>query len=459
MEKWEEIEVAAPIYPDYSNVTIPVNIAPLNFSTGKPIKAEFYLAGEKIYEVYGNPHLDIDADKWKQMLTSAANQTLNVSVYEYNQKTWVKYKPLTLHVSASPIDAYISYRLIEPGYEAWNEMGIHQRHLETFEEKTLFSNTNMKDHCVNCHSFNQYQGNSFMFHVRGKHGGTVMVNNDNIDQIDIRAKKTNLSGVYPFWHPAGDFIAFSSNSTHQAFHAFDNKRIEVYDLSSDLIVYDIKKNKVIEDKRLQIDSLWETFPTWSPCGNYLYFCRALQQEMPFQVKELKYGLYRIPFNTQKGVFQDSVECVISETDVNQSISFPRISPNGRFLMYTQAECGTFPIWHKEADIEMIDLSTGQHVDCSAMNSTDSESYHSWSSNGQWVVFSSRRDDGFYTRLYIAHIGEDGAVSKPFLLPQRNPQSNINLLRSYNIPEFSATPTQATFKQLETRVLNKAVKTN
>ena len=70
-----------------------------------------------------------------------------------------------------------------------------------------------------------------------------------------------------------------------------------------------------------------------------------------------------------------------------------------------------------------------------MNSNDTESYHSWSSNGRWVVFSSRRLDGLYTRPFIAYVSERGEVFKPFLLPQQDTDFYSLLMKSFNIPEF------------------------
>ena len=70
-----------------------------------------------------------------------------------------------------------------------------------------------------------------------------------------------------------------------------------------------------------------------------------------------------------------------------------------------------------------------------LNSNDVESYHSWSSNSRWVVFSSRRIDGLYTRPFIAYINSDGNAAKPFLLPQKDVDFYSLSMKSYNIPEF------------------------
>ena len=77
----------------------------------------------------------------------------------------------------------------------------------------------------------------------------------------------------------------------------------------------------------------------------------------------------------------------------------------------------------------------KYVDTSILNSKDVDSYHSWSSNGRWIVFSSKRIDGKYTRLYFAHVDKDGRFTRPFMLPQKDPEQNGALLYAYNIPEF------------------------
>ena len=58
-----------------------------------------------------------------------------------------------------------------------------------------------------------------------------------------------------------------------------------------------------------------------------------------------------------------------------------------------APFGTFHIWHPESDLYVVDLETGENRELTEANSDDTESYHSWSSNSRWIVFSSRRDEG------------------------------------------------------------------
>jgi Tol biopolymer transport system component len=70
---------------------------------------------------------------------------------------------------------------------------------------------------------------------------------------------------------------------------------------------------------------------------------------------------------------------------------------------------------------LVDLNTGISRSLTEVNSNDVESYHNWSSNSRWFVFSSRRIDGLYTRPFIANIDANGKIGKPFLLPQKDPK--------------------------------------
>ena len=124
------------------------------------------------------------------------------------------------------------------------------------------------------------------------------------------------------------------------------------------------------------------------------------------------------------------------------MSFPRPSYDGRFLCYTLSDYGQFSIWHHEADLWLFDLSTGENRLMDGANSNDTESFHNWNTNSRWLVLSSRRDDGLFTRLYFCHVDADGAVTKAFMLPQRNPRRFYSdRFLSFNVPDFIVRPTR------------------
>ena len=54
-----------------------------------------------------------------------------------------------------------------------------------------------------------------------------------------------------------------------------------------------------------------------------------------------------------------------------------------------------------------------------------------------MVFTSRRQDGLYSHLYLTSIDDNGRFSKPFLLPQLNPEQYYRQsLYSFNTPDFT-----------------------
>ena len=86
---------------------------------------------------------------------------------------------------------------------------------------------------MNCHSFCVQNPEKMIFHLRAKHAGTILVNNDNIRKLETKTEQTMSALVYPYWHPSGKYIAFSVNDTKQLFHTNHANRIEVMDLASE----------------------------------------------------------------------------------------------------------------------------------------------------------------------------------------------------------------------------------
>ena len=425
------------ISPDYINITIPVNIAPLNFKVvdAEAVEVEFMQNDVSLLVCRGGGKIDIPLNKWQGLLEKVNGLVVDVKVTALIDGEWKGYRPFIINVVADSIDPYVAYRLIEPGYELGKRLGLFQRELSTFNETSFVDPKLTSGSCVNCHAFCNYSPKKFMFHSRWDNAGTIIVEPGNARKVNTKTNKVISAGAYRMWHPSGRYIAFSQNKTHQAFHASSDKLVEVYDLESGLMIYDVKNNKVLTDSRFKQKNSWQTFPAWSPEGKYLYFCQAKPQHMPMDYKELKYQLHRVAFDEESGQLSDSIESVDILQDSSKSISFPTISPDGQYLLYTVAESGTFPIWHKDADLGMIDLSSGESIDLSNANSESSDSYHAWSSNGRWITFTSRRLNDMYTTLHFAYFDENGNIHKSFILPQQDPDFYTYFLKSYNIPEF------------------------
>ena len=311
-----------------------------------------------------------------------------------------------------------------------------QRSLESFEEKVVVENNVVDQNCVNCHSINQQNPDNFMFHMRGSMGGTYFVTDGDLKKFNLKTKEMENSTTYPRWHPSGKFVAFSSNKVVQQFHSSEGKKIEVSDLASSLVLYDMAKNEIMNVPVNQNKQFMDTYPEWSPAGDFLYFCRAAQIGKEYDYRDTKYNLFRVNFNPSNRTF-GQVELVFDASAQGKSVSFPRISPDGKSLVFTLHDYGCFPIWHKEADLYSVKLEDFS-VSKLDVNSDFTESYHSWSANGKWLVFSSKRGDGLSARPYISYVDENGVARKPFVLPQEDPKFYSRFLKTFNIPEFAET---------------------
>lgn len=267
-------------------------------------------------------------------------------------------------------------------------------------------------------------------------------------KINTVTDSTISAGVYGSWHPSGRYLAFSTNVIIPEFHSIRNKRLEVYDTISDLIVLDLERNEIITSRVIAEKSSFETFPVFSTDGSKLYFCSARAVKMPDYYKEARYSLCSVGFDPDAGTFGSVVDTLISAERSRRTVSHPKPSPDGRRLMFTSFDYGNFPVWHEEADLHLLDLASGATDTLPSVNSRRSDSYHSWSSEGRWFVFASKRTDNLYGRPYLAYIGSDGKASKAFVLPQKDPEFYDFFLKSYNIPELSKGPVPFNARDVE-----------
>ncbi len=126
-----------------------------------------------------------------------------------------------------------------------------------------------------------------MLHVRGSKGGTYFYDGKQLTRTALKTGEMPANAVYPAWHPSGRYVAFSSNKTIQSFHMRPEKNIDVYDLYSSLVIYDLERNEIFAVPEKDSVKYMETFPCWSSDGNYLYYCRTQQVKEGFDITTCK----------------------------------------------------------------------------------------------------------------------------------------------------------------------------
>lgn len=434
------------IYPDYTNITVPSNIASPNFLIEDDANGyvTLFKSGDVQVRISGQK-VCIPLRKWRK-LTSQGD--ISVIIYEKKDNGWVMMKPFDINVGKE-IDAYVTYRLIPPSFQTFGRLSINQRNLTNFKERVIYANSMAAaddgEQCINCHSFRNWHADRMQFHIRQLNGGTVYYMDGKLSKLNLKTDSTISAAVYPAWHPTHDYIAYSNNMTFQNIHTNNLERMEAFDDESDLVLYDIYKNavSVIENKRDE----YECHPYWTPDGQTLFYVSAHVDDPDwfFSVggasvhnELLKYNLYCKSFNPQDKSWGET-QLYYDAASVDSSITWPRISPDGTKLLACLSSHGIFPPYQSEADLVMFDLGNGSFRYVDEINSNRAESYHSWSSNGRWVIFSTRREDGTYTRIYLSYLKDDGYFTKPFPVPQKDPEFSRKFLYSFNVPEFSIDP--------------------
>lgn len=426
------------IEPDYSNVIIPQNIAPMNFTISE-VRGSFKLMvkssnGSLLTIKSKNNVIKFPLRSWKKLLAGYKHGKIEIKIFSKVKGGRIEaYKPFYMFVAEELIDPYICYRTLYPGYESWGEMKIIQRSIEDFKESSVIENQALDNNCVNCHSFLQKKPDRFIIHLRGSLNGTYFVNNKTVIRKELSTQNMPGNAVYPSWYPSGKYLAFSSNQMYSVIHMRPESNIELYDCFSILAIYNIERNEMSACGEDDVSPYMDTYPFWSPDGKYLYFCRTDQIKPGFDYKQIKYDIARRSFDEESGLF-GKLEIIFNARELNKSASFPAISPNGRYLVLTLHDYGAFPNWHKEADLYLLDLNTAKYNKM-PLNSSETESYCAWSSNGKWLVFSSKKGDGLTSRLYFAYFGSPDSIGKPFILPQKDPGFYKRFEKSFNRPEF------------------------
>ena len=457
ISQWHWIDREVQIRPDYTAGVIPPNIAPLNFlveGEGEHYCVRIYSKQGPVIEVFSRKRkFIIPRNSWHELLNKNRGQKLYFDVFVQTENNrWARFKSIENTIAAEDIDSYIAYRKVYPVHSTWKEIGVYQRDLHSYDEWPILKNENYKFGCLNCHALCNKNIDKMLISIRSAgYGSSALLVEDGV------VNKVGTKTGYTSWHPSGRLAVYSINKVRQFFHSAKNEVRDVVDLDS-LLAYYLVDDKVIKTAPVLSQKLrLETYPAWSPDGRYLYFCSAFMlwsdrnKLPPDFYDEVRYSLVRVSYDLERDRW-GQMETVLSSDDTGLSILEPRISPDGRWLLFCMCDYGCFPVYQQSSDLYLMDLKAAQQTGRYEyrrldINSDQSETWHSWSSNSRWIAFSSKRRNGIFTRIYLSYVDRTGRVYKPILLPQKAPSLYDYCLQAYNTPEFAVAAVQAAGEKL------------
>jgi len=457
IDEYVFVQKVPAISADYTETVIPPNIAPLNFMVkeqGNQYCVKIYSAkGESIDVFSKTGRIVIPIGPWKKLLSANRGEKLYFDIYAKNKTNrWVRFQTIANRIAGEDIDGYLVYRKIHPSHSRWGKMGVYQRNLENYDESIVLHNMSFAKGCVNCHTFVGSSTDKMLLDIRSEKYSTsaLLVVDGIVEKIGVKLGFTS-------WHPSGRVVACSINKPYLFFHSARTYVQDIVELDSALVYYLVNSRTLKTSPKISKKDRLETFPTWSPDGRYLYFCSALMlwsnqnKVPPDRYDEVGYDLMRVSYDLNRDQWGEP-ETILSSQDTGLSILQPRISPDGRWLLSCMCDYGTWAVHDPSSDLYITDLKAVQETSKYEyrrldINSNRSESWHSWSSNSRWIVFSSKRQYGVFTRSYVSYVDEAGKVYKPLLLPQKNPSFYDSCLETYTMPEFVTQPVQVTGKRL------------
>jgi tetratricopeptide (TPR) repeat protein len=407
-----------------------------------------------------------DRDTWTWITRHSVEGPARVTITGFsdvNQQRLVSRGQVTLQTSRDPVGAPIFYRDV-PLMPTETEKGVIKpivqsalpliawrlRHVGERESRVVMRNLPT---CANCHSFSSDgktlgmdldgpQNDKSMYVIAGVSSRMAIRTADVISWSTFKGLTPGARTIafMPQLSPDGRFAVATLNEEVYVANFKDYRFLQVfYPTRGILAWYSTEINRVEALPGADEPTYVHTNAVWSPDGRYLVFARAKARDAYPEGRKtarfandpnetpIRYDLYRIPFNAGKG---GRAEPIAGASNNGMSNAFPKVSPDGRWVVFVQSRNGQ--LMRPDGLLYIVPVGGGR-ARLMRCNTPRMNSWHSFSPNGRWMVFSSKGRSP-YTQMFLTHLDEDGNDS-PAILVEDATAAN----RAVNLPEFVNIP--------------------
>jgi Tfp pilus assembly protein PilF len=399
-----------------------------------------------------------DRDTWAEIQRRGAGKSFTVAIAAGGVRAQVR-----LSFSRDPVGAPIFYRDV-PLMPSELEKGVIKPIIPSAVPLIAWRLGDVSDDssrllmeglptCANCHSFSRDgkwlamdvdgpQNDKGMYAIAAISPRMAIRSEDVFTWNDFRDKPpgTRTIGFMAQVSPDGRYAVTTVNEDVFVANFKDYRFLQVfYPTRGILAWYDRETGRIRSLPGADNPSFVQTNGVWTPDGKYLVFARAGARDAYPEGRKMaqyagdpleppiQYDLYRLPFNGGKG---GRPKAIPGASRNGMSNSFPKVSPDGKWIVYVQAQNGQ--LMRPDSRLYIIPAEGGTARRLRA-NTARMNSWHSFSPNSRWLVFSSKSRSP-YTQMFLTHIDEDGNDS-PAILIENTTAAN----RAVNIPEFVNIP--------------------